>query len=331
MYSEPSSTLSTGLLLLIQRLRASGRPLLQETLLPFAELKLPEVAQNYLALVDELRQRQFIEGTEQAFSLTPAGEKAVQEAAARHSLHAWFYNAFYQAVQRSPAHARFCERVYGLDLAQHGMADMLQLDALMQELHIQPGMSLLDFGCGDGRIAEYFSDHYNLVVSGVDIAEQALKLAHERTHDKRSRLRFYYADVERELGNFPGQTFERISAIDSLFFCQDQRKVLEKLLSHLKPGGRMGVFYHCSERLAAEETILAQALQTLNMGYYTLDFTEQNAAHWAKKKQVLLEMEADFRAEGSDFLFKNRLAECSGLEHNHRYLFVIQQQGGSHG
>ena len=250
----------------------------------------------------------------------------MHETGANHSLHAWFYNEYYQAVTTSQAHARFCEQVYGINLAQHGMADMPQLRALMHELHLQPGMSLLDFGCGDGQISEYIADQYNLVVSGVDIAEQALKFAHSRTKEKRSHLRFYHADIERETGNFPGQTFDGIIAIDSLRFTNNQQIVIEKLLNHLRPDGRMGIFYHCSDRLAAEETTLALALHKLNAGDYTLDFTQQNAEHWEKKKKVLKELEPEFHLEGSDFLFRNRLAECTGMERARRYLFIIQQK-----
>lgn len=325
MFSDPPATLLTGLLLLIHRLQTTGQPIQQETILPFAELKLPSVAENYTALVDELSRKQLIIGAPQSFNLTSEGARAVREAAANHSLHAWFYNEYYRAVTNSQAHARFCERVYGADLAQHGMADMQQIEALMRELHVQPGMSLLDFGCGDGQISEFIADQYNLVVSGVDIAEQALKLAHQRTRDKRDRLRFYFADIERDIGNFPGQTFNEIIAIDSLRFTNNQQIVMEKLLNHLKPDGRIGAFYHCSEHLAAEETTLALVLHSLNAGYYTLDLTAQNALHWEKKKKVLKELESEFRLEGSDFLFKNRLAECSGMEHNRRYLFIIQQ------
>jgi hypothetical protein len=58
------------------------------------------------------------------------------EAAEEHSLHARFYDAYYQAVLHSPAHALFCERVYGKDLAQHGIADMDQIALLLRELDL---------------------------------------------------------------------------------------------------------------------------------------------------------------------------------------------------
>ncbi len=43
-----------------------------------------------------------------------------------------FYTAFYAATEHSQAHHVFCERVFGMDLCQHGFADMAQLELLLQ-------------------------------------------------------------------------------------------------------------------------------------------------------------------------------------------------------
>ena len=49
-----------------------------------------------------------------------------------------FYNEFYLRAELSPAHARFCEQVYGQNLCQHGMADLPQLQLLVDLLEVQP-------------------------------------------------------------------------------------------------------------------------------------------------------------------------------------------------
>jgi hypothetical protein len=38
-----------------------------------------------------------------------------------------FYNDFYPRAEQSKAHRTLCERVYGKNLCQHGMADMNQI------------------------------------------------------------------------------------------------------------------------------------------------------------------------------------------------------------
>ncbi|MBI5302472.1 MAG: class I SAM-dependent methyltransferase [Chloroflexi bacterium] len=311
-----------GLILLVNRLTQTNQPLGRATLVPFAEMKLPNVARNYDALVSSLLERKLAEGSVESFRLTTLGATRVREIANTYSLHAWFYNAYYQAVLRSPAHSLFCARVYGKDLCQHGMTDMAQIHLLLDALDVQAGMTLLDFGCGDGRIAEYISDTTRTRVVGVDIADRAIELACARTPDKRARLDFVCVDVERNPAKFPGEKFDRIVAIDSIFFVREQRAVLQVFLDHLKPQGRMGLFAHCPPNNSADQTALAQALTNLGIAYSVCDLSEQNREHWRKKKQTLLELESQFRAEGNDFLFKNRLAECDGLEHFHRYLYL---------
>ena len=321
--NNPTDNVLAGLLLIINRLSQSDRPLGRKTIVPLAEMKLPQVAQRYEALVRDLLESHLIEGSADVFELTPAGRQAVEQAAQQHSLHALFYDEYYQAVEHSQAHTIFCERVYGTNLCQHGMADMEQLQIALDELQVRAGMTLLDFGCGDGRIAEYISDTTHTVVTGVDIASRAIELAQIRTQAKRERLHFYCADVERQREIFPPGKFDRILAIDSIFFVRDQQAVTQLLFDHLAPAGRMGLFYLCPPGVSADEAPLASALKILAVSYRAIDLSAQNKAHWINKKRVLLELEAQFRAEGNEFLFKNRLAECDGLEDFQRYLYII--------
>jgi SAM-dependent methyltransferase len=315
-----------GMMLLIERLRQSNQPLGAGTIVPFAEMKLPRVAEEYEALVQRLLAEKLITGSAETFTLTAAGAELSDALTGRHSLHAWFYNEYYQAIQHSPAHSLFCERAYGKDLGQHGMADMEQLQALLTGLEVEAGHRLLDFGCGDGQMAEYIAEATGASVTGVDIAPEAIRIANERTAGKRDRVRFQQADIEREPGSFPEGRFEYIAAIDSLFLVRDQGSVTQALLGRLEPGGRMGVFYICPPGTRADETSLGQALDGMGVEWHAQDFSEQNRVHWIRKKQVLLELESRFRAEGSLFLFRNRMAECEGvMEKFQRYLYWITE------
>jgi ubiquinone/menaquinone biosynthesis C-methylase UbiE len=314
-----------GLVLLIHRLEQIGTPLGRSTLLPFAELKLPKVGLAYEELVGILLKDHLIEGDANAFTLTPLGHARVAEVSSEHSLHAWFYNEYYQTIRTSKAHSLFCERVYGKDLGQHGMADMDQVHAAISELRISAGMRLLDFGCGDGQISEYIAGYTQARVIGVDIADQAIQIAQVRTREKRERMRFICADLETVPGTFPANAFDRILAIDSLFFGRNQHALTKLLLDCLAPDGFMGVFYIAPPQTAATGTMLARALDQLGPSYRTTGYSDQNKWHWLKKKLVLLELEPMFKAEGNDFLFKNRLAECDGMDAFQRYLYIVEK------
>jgi cyclopropane-fatty-acyl-phospholipid synthase len=65
-----------------------------------------------------------------------------------------------------------------LEQAQH---DKLQL--ICEKLGLQPGMRLLDIGCGWGGLAEFAARHYGVQVVGVTISVEQQKMAQERCRD----------------------------------------------------------------------------------------------------------------------------------------------------
>lgn len=323
-----------GLWLLIARLRAAGRPLGRTTLIPYAEIKLPDVPREYDALVSQLLAARLIDGDAEAFTLTRAGEAQLAGVSAHHSLTARFYDAYYRAAAASPSHAGFCRRVYGCDLSQHGAADMTQLQIALDSLAVRPGMTLLDFGCGDGRIAEHVSDATGAVVSGIDIAGRAIQQGCERTRGKADRLRFYVGDfaagdLSHGAGELPAGPFEGILALDSFFLVPDQPALLDVFLRLIAPGGCMAIFYLCQQLIDAGQTPLGRALAERGITYRAVDLSAENTRHWQLKKQVLLELEPQFRAEdaaqpGALFLWRNRTAECDGtMERVSRYLYIV--------
>ncbi|BCG08338.1 MULTISPECIES: cyclopropane fatty acyl phospholipid synthase [Buttiauxella] len=59
-------------------------------------------------------------------------------------------------------------------------AQEAKLKMLCEKLQLQPGMKLLDIGCGWGGLAEYAAEHYNVHVTGVTISEEQQKMAQNR-------------------------------------------------------------------------------------------------------------------------------------------------------
>ena len=234
-----------------------------------------------------------------------------------------FYERFYSVVQQSPAHHAFCERVYGLDLSQHGFADLEQLDLLLRVIPIEPGKQVLDLGCGNGRISEYLSDRSGAQFTGLDYIPNAIRLAQERTALKSSRLAFIPGDINRL--ELPRAAFDVILSIDSIYFSQDYAATLAGLKAALRPAGQMGFFYSYGrepwvpvdefprEKLPPDKTPLADALQANNLAFHTYDLTRQDYALALKRKAVLLEMQPQFEAEGIQFIYENRLGDAMGV------------------
>ena len=59
-------------------------------------------------------------------------------------------------------------------------AQEAKLDMICRKLQLEPGMTLLDIGCGWGGLAEYAARHYGAVVHGVTISAEQQKLAQQR-------------------------------------------------------------------------------------------------------------------------------------------------------
>lgn len=249
-----------------------------------------------------------------------------------------FYERFYRAVAGSPAHATFCERVFGRNLCQHGFADMAQIDALIAAAQLQPGQAGLDLGCGNGLIAEYIADRTGAHITGLDYIPAAIQNAQTRTAAKADRLSFVVGDINAL--DLPTGAFDVIVAIDTIYFSNDYAATIGALGRALRPGGRLAFLYsHGREpwvpveafdagTLPADKTPLAVALQANGYAFTTQDFTADDDRLARLRKQVLTELQPQFAAEDILFIYDNRLGDANGVSQacelglQRRYLYL---------
>jgi cyclopropane fatty-acyl-phospholipid synthase-like methyltransferase len=254
-----------------------------------------------------------------------------------------FYNAFYSAIEHSPAHHAFCERVFGKDLCQHGFADLAQLDLLLEVTRLGPGHHMLDVGCGNGMIAEYLSDRTEAHITGLDYIPLAIHQAQARTTAKSHRLAFQVGDINQL--ELPGSSFDIILSIDSIYFSQDYTATLKALKAATRPGGQMAIFFSHGrepwvpkdefpkETLPPNQTPLAAALRANALPFQTWDLTSQEYELAVRRKTVLAELKPQFESEGTLFIYANRMGDAEGIcqaidEGLHaRYLYHVQPGG----
>jgi cyclopropane fatty-acyl-phospholipid synthase-like methyltransferase len=218
-------------------------------------------------------------------------------------------------AERSPAFARFCERVYGRNLTQFGTADMEQLEKLIAVLDLNEQSRVLDVGCGIGATTEYISDLTGAKVTGIDLAEPCIERARERAGAKADRLSFLIADIN-DIDIAP-ESFDTVISVDTLYFTKDLTKTIGQLKASLKPDGQMGLFFSeittaidgSREQLAADKTKLALALKANDLAFVTYDFTDSNLAFWQRSQKIVAEMKPEFEAEGNKDLCEGRLVE----------------------
>lgn len=252
-----------------------------------------------------------------------------------------FYTDFYRRAPVSAVHSKFCARVFGRDLCQHGFADMKQVDALIEALRLQRGQRVLDLGCGNGMIAEYLSDCTGACVTGLDYIPLAINLAQTRTAAKADCLSFVVGDINAlELAP---ESFDAIYSIDSIYFSDDYRRTIAELAAALRPGGRMAFLYSygCepwvprdqfpSERLTFDRTPLADALRANGLNFTAHDFTSEDYRLAQCRKQALTELRGDFEGEDLLFVYENRMGDANsviaaveeGLQR--RYLYLVRR------
>lgn len=252
-----------------------------------------------------------------------------------------FYNRFYHATQASAAHGHFCQQVFGLDLCQHGFADVEQLDVLLAAAAVRPAHHLLDVGCGNGLIAEYLAERSGACVSGLDFVPEAIRQAAERTRNKAQRMAFFVGDIN-DLCLSP-RAYDVITSIDTIYFSQDYTATIGAFKQALRPGGRLAIYYSFgrepwtpvnefpAERLPAHKTPLADALRANGFAYITLDFTASDLRLAELRKSVLTSLRPQFEAEGNAFLYENRLGDAVGVSQaiherlHRRYLYVASE------
>jgi len=234
-----------------------------------------------------------------------------------------FYERFYSVVGTSPAHALFCERAFGRNLAQHGFADMVQLQMVVDVTCLGPADHVLDLGCGSGLIAEYLSDRTGARVTGLDYIPEAVRQAGERTAGKAERLSFRVGDIN-EL-DLPARSFDLVLSIDTLYFSRDYARTIGRLSEVLRPGGRMAFLFSYGwepgmpvdgfsiDTLAPDRSPLAEALAANSLSYRTWDLTEADCRLAGLRRQVLEELRPRFEAEAIRFIYDNRMGECAGI------------------
>ena len=100
---------------------------------------------------------------------------------------------------------------------------------------IQPGMTVLEFGCSYGRMTKYISEVLHCDVSIVELDQEAYPVARVYAQDG------FCGDIDQEgwYLHFSGQQFDRILFADVLEHLRDPLKALKRAKSLLKDDGEI--------------------------------------------------------------------------------------------
>jgi ubiquinone/menaquinone biosynthesis C-methylase UbiE len=226
------------------------------------------------------------------------------------------YDNLLSRTGASKAYSVFCERVFGKNLSQFNVLDMEQLKALIETLDLKPEETVLDLGCGNGRIAEYISDATGAKITGLDFASELIKTSQQRTADKKGRLTFVVGNMD-ELA-FEEGSFDAIISIDTLYFVESIDATVKNLKRLLDaPTGRLAIFYDQSidpdeskELLLPENTKVGKALRSNNMVFQAVDYTSNSREIWIREIKAAEELKELFINEGNADIYEDRAKDA---------------------
>lgn len=118
-------------------------------------------------------------------------------------------------------------------------AQEAKLDLICRKLHLKPGMSLLDIGCGWGGFAEYAAKKYGVTVTGVTPAAEQVTLARERTRGLPVTI------LQQDYREIAG-SFDRIVSIG--------------MLEHVGPKNYQSFFSQCDDLMTSGGVMLHHSL-----------------------------------------------------------------------
>lgn len=106
-------------------------------------------------------------------------------------------------------------------------------------LDLEPGMRVLDAGCGQGVVACYIASQYDVAVTGVTITPHEVKAASKRAEKMglSKQANFVLADYAHT--PFADASFDRVYTTESLSHAPDVSAVIAEFRRILKPGGRL--------------------------------------------------------------------------------------------
>lgn len=196
------------------------------------------------------------------------------------------------------------EAIYGRNfISPGGLATTKEFTAL---LDLQPGLRVLDVGCGIGGGTFYLAQHYEVTVQGIDLSANMIALAQERCQEAglTERVTLLHGDI---MTFVPQPAFDRIYSRDVFLHIHDKPRLLQVLKACLQPGGWLLFTDYCcgpgekSSEFAAYVQQRAYDLRTVTAYQQlllTAGFTEVTAqdrtAHFIRiLEQELAAMPAD--------------------------------------
>ena len=106
----------------------------------------------------------------------------------------------------------------------------------------QPGMNILDVGCGAGKLSFLFTDYTKgeAKITGGDFSEELLDKARAKNKELGTNIDFQFLDFNKPF-NYPDNTFDLVTSAFAIYYAADLDFTFGEAHRVLVPGGRLFV------------------------------------------------------------------------------------------
>ena len=111
---------------------------------------------------------------------------------------------------------------------------MVDAEAFMSRIPLQPGMKVLDAACGTGNLA-VLAARRGCTTSGLDIAANLIAQARDRA--RLESLPVEYTEGDAEAMPYPDGAFDAVVSMYGVMFAPRPERVVGELCRVIKPGG----------------------------------------------------------------------------------------------
>ncbi|CAI6089496.1 unnamed protein product [Clonostachys chloroleuca] len=115
---------------------------------------------------------------------------------------------------------------------------LLNEEAIAEEIGLAPSMKVLDLGCGRGRVAAHMSSYSGAQVTGLNIDENQINQARQWNTSLGNMNKFVVHDQNNLPLPFEDQSFDAFYEIQALSLCKDPSLLFKEIHRILKPGAK---------------------------------------------------------------------------------------------
>lgn len=177
---------------------------------------------------------------------------------------------------------------------------LCQVECLARHLSFQPGMRVLDLGCGKATSSIFLAREFGVEVWALDAATSATD-NHARVVSLGCAGKVFPLRIDARTLPFAKSFFDAVVAIDSFLYFGTDDHYLPYLAQFIKPGGSIGVVDMAFTREIESAEDAPEFLRAQFQHWFHVHTVAWWKRHWAKTGLVALEW-AELLPESNELL-----------------------------